>query len=38
MSVRRGEAGQPLQLATGHKLSEALGGAPAELQRQPPES
>lgn len=37
MSVRRGERGQPLQLATVRKLAEALGITPAQLQAQPPE-
>jgi transcriptional regulator with XRE-family HTH domain len=37
-SVRRGETGQPLQLATVHKLADALGVSRAELQRQPPET
>jgi transcriptional regulator with XRE-family HTH domain len=36
VSVRRGEANQPLQLATVRKLAEALDVSPADLQRQPP--
>jgi transcriptional regulator with XRE-family HTH domain len=36
MSVHRGEAGQPLQLATVRKLAEALGVTPADLQHQSP--
>lgn len=38
MSVRRGENGQALQLATVRKLAEALGVTPADLQRQPPDA
>ena len=38
MSVRRGETGQPLQLATVRKLAEALDVTPAQLQAQPPEA
>ena len=37
-SVRRGETGQSLQLATVRKLVEALGVTPAQLQAQPPEA
>ena len=37
MSVRRGEAGRSLQLATIRKLAEALGVTPAQLQAQPPD-
>jgi transcriptional regulator with XRE-family HTH domain len=35
-SVRRGESGAAVQLATVRKLAEALGVTPAELQRRPP--
>jgi len=35
-SVRRGENGQPLQLATVRQLAEALGVTPAQLQAPPP--
>jgi hypothetical protein len=38
MSVRRGESGQPLQLATVRKLAEALDVTPAQLQTPPPAS
>lgn len=38
MSVHRGENGYPLQLATVRKLADALGVAPAELQRPPPDA
>jgi transcriptional regulator with XRE-family HTH domain len=35
-SVRRGERGHPLQLATVRSLAEALGVTPAQLQAPPP--
>jgi transcriptional regulator with XRE-family HTH domain len=38
MSVRRGEAGRPLQLATVRKLAEALNVTPAQLQAPAPTS
>jgi DNA-binding Xre family transcriptional regulator len=37
-SVQRGEAGQPLRLATIRRLAAALDVEPAELMRQPPKN